>query len=141
MMNKSAMGAFRPSKNIVSVVAIVAMISAIAGCQGMDATETNSVSIKPVVHPIRSKPAALPVYAMSTVHSLRIEPRILMTSAAQTTESDYAFASPQPAKVRTPGPVKVAFNPGEDGPLLGGSPYICSPSGFGQRASCHPRYL
>lgn len=141
MMNKSAMGAFRPSKNIASIVAVVAMISAIAGCQGMDATETNSVFIKPVVHPVRSKPAVLPVYAMSTVHSLRAEPQILMTSAIQTTESDYAFASSPPIKVRTPGPVKIAFNPGDDGPLLGGSPYICSPSGFGQRASCHPRYL
>ena len=141
MMNKSAMGAFRPSKNIVSIVAVMAMISAIAGCQGMDATETSSVFIKPVVHPVRGKPVAQPVYAMSTVHSLRIEPQIMMTSAVQTTENDFAFASPQPIKVRTTGPVKVAFSPGDDGPLLGGSPYICSPSGFGQRASCHPRYL
>ena len=80
------------------------------------------------------------VYAMSTVHSLRIEPQILMTSAVRTTESAYAFTSPQLIKVRTL-PVKVAFNPGDDGAFPGASPYICSPSGFGQRASCHPRYL
>jgi len=141
MMSKSAMGAFGPSKNMVSIVAAVAMISAVAGCQGLDATKTDAVFIKPVVHPVRAKPAAQPVYAMSTVHSLRSDPQILMTSAVRTTESAYAFTSPQPIKVRTPGPVKVSFNPGDDSALLGSSPYICSPSGFGQLASCHPRYL
>ncbi|QKD04583.1 hypothetical protein [Mesorhizobium loti] len=132
-----AMGAFRPGKYNLIIVAAVAMIS---GCQGLDATRTDVVFIKPVVHPMRSKPLAQPVYAMSTVHSLRIEPEILMTSAVRTTESAYAFASPQLIKVRTL-PMKVAFNPGDDGAFPGASPYICSPSGFGQRASCHPRYL
>jgi hypothetical protein len=132
MMSNSAKGAFRPSKNMVSIVAAVAMISMVAGCQGMDETKTNSVLIKPAVQP---------VYAMSMVHSLRSEPQILMTSTIRTTERDYAFASPQPIKVRTPAPVKVSFNPGDGGTFLGGSPYICSPSGFGQRASCRPRYL
>jgi hypothetical protein len=132
MMNNSAMGAFRPSKNVVSIAAAVAMLSMVAGCQGMDETKTNSVLIKPAVQP---------VYGMSMVHSLRSEPQVLMTSTIRTTERDYAFATPQRIKVRTPAPVKVSFNPGDGGPFLGGSPYICSPSGFGQRASCRPRYL
>ena len=141
MMNKSAMGAFRPSKNIVSIVAAVAMSFMVAGCQGMDATETNSVLIKPVVHAIRSQPAVQPVQAVFVVHSLRAEPTIQMTSTVRTTERDYAFAPPQRINVRTPAPVRVSFNPGDGGTLLGGSPFICSPSGFGQRASCRPRYL
>ncbi|MER8465099.1 hypothetical protein [Mesorhizobium sp. M1409] len=139
MMNNSAMGAFRPSKNIVSIVTAAVMSFMVAGCQGMDATETNSVLIKPVVHAVRSEPAVQPVQAGYFVRSLRAEPQILMTSTVRTTERDYAFASP--IKVRTPAPVKVSFNPGSGGRFLSGSPYICSPSGFGQRASCRPRYL
>ncbi|MER9301735.1 hypothetical protein NKJ06_00330 [Mesorhizobium sp. M0293] len=141
MMNNDAMGAFRPSKNIVSIVAAVAMSSMVAGCQSMDTTETNSVLIKPVVHAVRSQPAVQPAQARFLVRSLRAEPQILMTSTIRTTERDFAFASPQRIKVRTPAPVKVSFNPGDGGTFLGGSPYICSPSGFGQRASCRPRYL
>ena len=117
------------------------VISAIAGCQSMDATETSSVFVKPVVHAVRSKPAVQPVYVMYQVHSLRADPEILMTSTVTSTGSTYAYASPQAIKVRTLGPVKVAFSPGDGGPLLGSSPYICSPSGFGRLASCHPRYL
>ena len=137
MTVNSAINAFRPGKYNLCIVAAAAMIS---GCQCLDATKTDAVSIKPVVHLVRSKPAVQTVYAMSTVHSFRIEPQILMTSAVRTTESAYAFTSPQLIKVRTL-PVKVAFNPGDDGAFPGASPYICSPSGFGQRASCHPRYL
>lgn len=147
MMNNSEMGAFHPSKNIVSiknivsVIAAVATLSSVAGCQGMDATETNSVLIKPVVHAVRSQPTVQPIQAGFVVRSLRAEPTIQMTSTVRTTERDYAFASPQRIKVRAPAPVKVSFNPGNGGPFLGGSPFICSPSGFGQRASCHARYL
>ncbi|TIN20998.1 MAG: hypothetical protein E5Y31_22240 [Mesorhizobium sp.] len=104
----------------------------------MDATETNSVLIKPVVHAVRSQPAVQPG---SFVRSLKAEPTIQMTSTVRTTERDYAFAPPQRIKVRTPAPVKVSFNPGNGRTFLGGSPFICSPSGFGQRASCRPRYL
>nr|WP_245463058.1 hypothetical protein [Mesorhizobium sp. M7D.F.Ca.US.005.01.1.1] len=141
MMNNYAMGAFRPSKNIGSIVAAVAMSFMVAGCQGMDATETNSVLIKPVVHAVRSQPVVQPVQAGFFVHSLRAEPTIQMTSTVRAPEQDYAFASPQRIKVRAPAPVKVSFNPGDGGPFLGGSPFICSPSGFGQRASCRPRSL
>ncbi|TPN54276.1 hypothetical protein FJ976_09950 [Mesorhizobium sp. B1-1-9] len=132
------MGAFRPGKYNLCVVAAVAMVS---GCQGLDATKTDAVFIKPVVHSVRGNSAVKPVYAMSTVHSFRIDPPLLTTSAIRTTENAYAFTSPPQMKVHTPGPVKVSFNPGDDGAFPGSSPYICSPSGFGQLASCHPRYL
>ena len=141
-MNNSAMGAVNPSKNIVSIrnivaiVAAAAMISVVAGCQSMDATETNSVLVKPVVHAIRSQP----VQAGFPVRSLRADLPIQMTSTTGT-ESAYAFAPPQRIRASTPAPVKISFNPGDGGTFSGGSPYICSPSGFGQRASCRPRYL
>lgn len=142
MMNSSAMGAVNPSKNIVfiknivAIVAAAAMISVVAGCQSMDATETNSVLVKPVVHAIRSQP----VQAGFLVRSLRADLPIQMTSTIGT-ESAYAFAPPQRVRASTPAPVKISFNPGDGGTFSGGSPYICSPSGFGQRASCRPRYL
>ncbi|RUV38031.1 MAG: hypothetical protein EOS03_29540 [Mesorhizobium sp.] len=102
----------------------------------MDATETNSVLVKPVVHAIRSQP----VQAGFPVRSLRADLPIQMTSTTGT-ESAYAFAPPQRIRASTPAPVKISFNPGDGGTFSGGSPYICSPSGFGQRASCRPRYL
>ncbi|WP_348629434.1 hypothetical protein [Mesorhizobium sp. M7A.T.Ca.US.000.02.2.1] len=145
-MNSSAMGAVNPSKNIVSIknivaiVAAAAMISVAAGCQSMDATETNSVLVKPVVHAIRSQPAVQPVQAGFLVRSLRADLPIQMTSTIGT-ESAYAFAPPQRVRASTPAPVEISFNPGDGGTFSGGSPYICSPSGFGQRASCRPRYL
>jgi hypothetical protein len=131
-MGNSAMGALRPGKFNLCIVAAVAMIS---GCQCLDATRTGAVLIEPAVHPVQ------PVYATPMVHSLRSDPPILMTSAIGTTESAYTVASPPRIKVRTPGPVTVSFNPGDGGAFLGSSPYICSPSGFGQLASCHLRYL
>lgn len=137
-MSNSAMGAFRAGIYSLRIVAAVAMIS---GCQALDATKTDAVAFKPVVHPVRSKPAVLPLYAMTAVHSLRVEPELLMTSTTGSTEIDYAFVSPQPIKIGPPGPAKIAYNPVIGGSFPGNSPYICSPSGFGQRASCHPRYL
>nr|WP_164767342.1 hypothetical protein [Mesorhizobium sp. M7A.F.Ca.CA.004.04.1.1] len=121
---------------MVVIVAAAAMISVVAGCQSMDATETNSVLVKPVVHAIRSQP----VQAGFLVRSLRADLPIQMTSTTGT-ESAYAFAPPQRIRASTPAPVKISFNPGDGGTFSGGSPYICSPSGFGQRASCRPRYL
>lgn len=137
-MNNSAMAAFRQGKKHAYIV--VAAISMISGCQNVDATKTNAILIKPVVHSVRSKPAISPVH-VSTVRSMRVDPLIQLTSAIRTTERDYAFAPPQRLKVRTPAPVKVSYNPANGGPFLGSSPYICSPSGFGQRASCRARYL
>lgn len=107
----------------------------------MDATRTGSVLIAPVVHPVRSKPAVRPVQAGYVMRSLRIEPEMLMTSTIQTTERTYAFAPPPPMAPRMAGPVKVAFNSGESGAFPGGSPWVCGPSGFGQRASCRARSL
>lgn len=127
-MKNSAMGAFRSGKNNAFIVVAAVVIAMVSGCQNVDATKTNSVLVKPVVR------------ASFVVHSLRSEPLIQMTSAVRTAERAYAFASTPQIKVRTPAPVKVSYNPGNGGTFLGNSPYICTPSGFGQRASCRRRY-
>ncbi|TSE12471.1 hypothetical protein C1D09_008960 [Mesorhizobium intechi] len=132
------MGAFRPGIFGPCIVAAVALIS---GCQALDATKADAVAFKPVVHAVRGKAAVLPLHAMTAVHSLRIEPELLVTSTTGSTEIDYAFMSPKPIKIGTPRPAKIAYNPVIGGSFPGNSPYICSPSGFGQRASCHPRSL
>ncbi|MFD2057866.1 hypothetical protein ACFSQT_33710 [Mesorhizobium calcicola] len=139
-MKNFAIGAFGSGKNNAFVIVAAVVVAMVSGCQSMDATKTNSILVKPVVHSLRGKPAVQPVRARSTVHSLRSEPLVQMTSAVRAIEKAYAFASPQRVKVRTPAPVKASYNPGNGGPFLGNSPYICSPSGFGQRASCRPRY-
>ncbi|RWE44015.1 MAG: hypothetical protein EOS78_03105 [Mesorhizobium sp.] len=139
MVNNSAAGVFRPSKKALSII-VVAMTSLVAGCQVMDATNTGSVIIAPAVHPVQSRPPVQSFQAGYVVRSLRAEPQVLMTSTIRTTERTYAFAPP-PITTRTLGPVKVAFNPVDDATFSGSSPYICSPSGFGQRASCRARSL
>lgn len=138
MRDNSAIGACRPGKHNLCIVATALMVS---GCQGLDSAKTDAVNIRPAIHSLRSKPVVQPVYAMYTVHSFRSKPQVPMTSTMRTTETVYAFASPQCIKARMPGPAKVSFNPGGDGAFLGSSPYICSPSGFGQLSSCHARYL
>ena len=139
-MKNSAMGAFRSGKNSAFIIVAALVIATVSGCQSVDATKTNSVLAKPVAYSLRSKSAVQPVRAWSMAHSLRSEPLIRMTSAVRTTERAYAFASPRRITVRTPAPVKASYNPGNGGTFLGNSPYICTPSGFGQRASCRPRY-
>lgn len=138
-MNFSARAALRPGKTYAYVV--VAAISMISGCQSVDTTKTNAVLIKPVVHSVRDKPSVHPALRASTVHALRNKPLVHLTSTIRTAERDYAFATPQRIKVPTLTPAKVSYNPVNGGPFLGSSPYICSPSGFGQRASCRARYL
>jgi hypothetical protein len=138
-MNNSAMAAFRQGRKHTCIV--VAAISMISGCQSVDATKTSSVLIRPVVHSVRSKPAVYSAPRRSMAHSLRSDPLVQVTSKIRTTARAYALAPPQPIKVRTAAPVKVSYSPVNGGPLLGSSPYVCSPSGFGQRASCRARYL
>jgi hypothetical protein len=65
---------------------------------------------------------------------------ITTDSSMTTAEGVHAFASGQPVKTPTAAPVNAAFNVSNDGPLMGNSPYICSPSGFGQLANCHARF-
>ena len=130
-MKNSAMNAFRSGKNYACTVAAAAVIAMVSGCQSVDATKTNSILAEPVVHSVR---------ATSMVHSLRSEPLIRVARTIRTSERAYAFASPPRIKVSTPAPAKVSYNPGNGGTFLGNSPYICSPSGFGQRAICRSRY-
>ncbi|TPM39749.1 hypothetical protein FJ967_09435 [Mesorhizobium sp. B2-3-4] len=108
----------------------------------MDATRTGSVLIKPVVHTASSESSVQSVYGNPMVRSLRLErPLVETTSTVRITEKAYAFAPPPRIKVGTPAPVNASFEPKVGAPAFGGSPYICSPSGFGQHASCRARYL
>ncbi|WP_244661609.1 hypothetical protein [Mesorhizobium huakuii] len=103
----------------------------------MDATTTGSLASKPAVH----APAKKIHYVGKTRGHVFNRKRLMQTtSVTRTTETAYAaFVRPQPARIVTPAPVKVSFQPGDGGPFLGHSPWICGPSGFGQRATCRAR--
>jgi hypothetical protein len=104
----------------------------------MDTTKTSSIRGELAIHPAgkihsrKSTPVAYEVGRKSLVR---------MTSVTRTTETAYAaFIRPQPATIGRPAPAKVAYSLDGGGPFLGHSPYICGPSGFGQRATCRSRY-
>ncbi|WP_246135882.1 hypothetical protein [Mesorhizobium intechi] len=103
----------------------------------MDATTTGSLAGKPAVHASTKK---IHDVGRKPVRVFRHKRLMQVTSVTRTTETAYAaFVRPQPARVVTPAPVKVSFRLGSAGPLLGHSPWICGPSGFGQRAACRAR--
>ncbi|WP_244420660.1 hypothetical protein [Mesorhizobium japonicum] len=123
-------------KNAWSIVAI-ALMSIVSGCQSMDATTTGSLAGTPAVHASAKKIHAVGKKQVRVFHHKRL---MQMTSVTRTTETAYAaFVRPQPARIVAPAPVKVSYRPGNAGPLLGHSPWICGPSGFGQRATCRAR--
>lgn len=126
-MNEFTRGAL-PSKNHAYAVVAVALISAVSGCQDMGATKTNAM--------VLTKPAIHPVHRVAVARATS-KPVIQVSSAMGTARRDYAFTGPlQPD---TPAPVKVSAL-SDGGPFLGHSPYICGPSGFGQRATCRARF-
>jgi len=111
----------------------------ISGCQSLDTTETNSL-LKPAGY--LAGDADPLAQAVLTVRSPRMDQPIEVTtnSSMTTAEGVHAFVSGQPAKTTTVAPVNAAFNVSVDGPLVGNSPYVCTPSGFGQLANCHTRF-
>ncbi|ETA72230.1 MULTISPECIES: hypothetical protein [Mesorhizobium] len=128
--------AAKDRKNAWSIFAI-ALMSIISGCQSMDATTTGSLAGTPAVHASTKKIHAVGKRQVRVFHPKRL---MQMTSVTRTTETAYAaFVRPQPARIVAPAPVKVSYRPGNAGPLLGHSPWICGPSGFGQRATCRAR--
>ncbi|WP_246675233.1 hypothetical protein [Mesorhizobium sp. B2-3-4] len=102
----------------------------------MDTTRTGSIGTKPVVHMLGKKVHYVKNRRLHLIERKRLTQ---MTSVTRTTEEAYA-AFVRPQRVGGSAPVKVSFRPGNAGPLLGHSPWICGPSGFGQRASCRSRY-
>lgn len=123
-------------KKYACAFAAVALISIVSGCQSMDATKTGSISTKPVVHALGMK-----VHDVKNkrLHPINRKPLTQMNIVTRTREEAYA-AFVRPQRVGRPAPVKVSYNPGNGGPFLGHSPWICGPSGFGQRSSCRSRY-
>jgi hypothetical protein len=132
IMEKGAM----IGKKYACAFAAVALISMISGCQSMDTTKTGSISTKSVVHTLGKKVHHI---KKKRLHLVNRKPLTRMSSVTRTREVAYA-AFVRPQRVGRPAPVKVSYSLGKSGPLLGHSPWICGPSGFGQRASCRSRY-
>ena len=123
-------------KNAWSIAA-VAMISMLSGCQSMDATTTGSLAGKPAAHAPAKK---IHYVGKKRSHVFNRKRLMQTTSVTRTTETAYAaFVRPQRARIVTPAPIKVSYKLGDGGPFLGHSPWICGPSGFGQRAACRAR--
>ncbi|TIW99864.1 MAG: hypothetical protein E5V59_06825 [Mesorhizobium sp.] len=126
----------RIGKKYACAFAAVALISMISGCQSMDTTKTGSIGTKPVVHSLGKKVHHV---KKKRLHLVNRKPLTRMSSAMRIREVAYA-AFVRTQRIGRPAPVKVSYSLGKSGPLLGHSPWICGPSGFGQRASCRSRY-
>ncbi|TJX72290.1 MAG: hypothetical protein E5W21_06815 [Mesorhizobium sp.] len=126
----------RIGRKYACALAAVALISMVSGCQSMDATRTGSISTRPEAHMLGKK-----VHYVQKKHLHRIDRKslTLITSVTRMREEAYA-AFVRPQRIGRPAAVKVSYSLGNAGPLLGHSPWICGPSGFGQRASCRSRY-
>ncbi|WFP61911.1 MULTISPECIES: hypothetical protein [unclassified Mesorhizobium] len=124
-MRKFVESAATAGKKYTHAFAALALVSMMSGCQAMDATKTASIDgNKPVVNAPAKRLYRKPLTQMTSVTRIRQEPYA-------------AFVRPQ--RVGAPAPTKASYNPGGAGPLLGRSPWICGPSGFGQRAACRAR--
>ncbi|MER8371901.1 hypothetical protein [Mesorhizobium sp. M1396] len=133
-MKKFMESGARIGKKYACAFAAVALISMVSGCQGMDAT--SSIGTKPVVHTLGKK---VHYIKNKRLHLINRKPLTQMTTVTRTRQEAYA-AFVRPQRVGRPAPVKISYRPGNGGPFLGHSPWICGPSGFGQRASCRSRY-
>ncbi|WP_172230470.1 hypothetical protein [Mesorhizobium sp. NZP2077] len=137
-MNKVMRGLVAKGRKNAWSIAAVALISMVSGCQSMDATTTGSLAGKPAVH----APVKKIHYVVKKRSHVFSRKRLMQTtSVTRTTETAYAaFVRPQRAGIIKPAPVRVSYKLGGDGgPFLGHSPWICGPSGFGQRAACRAR--
>ncbi|TIV70981.1 MAG: hypothetical protein E5V89_12165 [Mesorhizobium sp.] len=135
-MKKFVNGAAVLAKKHASVFVAIALVSMVSGCQSMDAGKTSSIAgNKPVANALVKKVYYVKGKRLYRVHR---KPLTQTTSVTRVREEAYA-AFVRPQRIRTPAPVKVSFSPGSAGPLLGHSPWICGPSGFGQRSACRAR--
>ncbi|MER9583826.1 hypothetical protein [Mesorhizobium sp. M0276] len=135
-MKKFMVSGARIGKKYACAFTAVALISMASGCQSMDANKTSSIGTKPVVYTLGKKQHSV---ENKPLHLINRKPLTRMTTVTRTRQEIYA-ALVRPQRVGGPAPVKVSYSPGNGGPFLGHSPWICSPSGFGQRASCRSRY-
>ncbi|TGV10504.1 hypothetical protein EN816_26235 [Mesorhizobium sp. M8A.F.Ca.ET.173.01.1.1] len=126
----------RIGKKYACAFAAVALISMVSGCQSMDATKTGSISTRPEARMLGQKAHYV---QKKRLHLVDRKSLTRITSVTRTREEAYA-AFVRPQRIGKTAPVKVSYSLGNSGPLLGHSPWICGPSGFGQRASCRSRY-
>lgn len=133
-MNKFIEGQVNIGRKCIYNIAAAALISMIAGAQGASAAETGQVRDKPAVHKLGHK-----IHYLKKTRDLHRKPVVRMTSVTRTNALAYA-AFVQPPRLGKPALLKVTYTLGDAGPLLGRSPWLCSPSGFGQRSSCRSRY-
>lgn len=134
-MMKFAKGAVAVGGRYAIALAAVALVSVVSGCQSMDTMKTGSLSVKPVTQQLGKK---MHHVKSRQLHVVNRKPMTQMSSVMRVREEAYAaFVRPQPARV--PRPVKISYSMGSVGPLLGHSPWICGPSGFGQRSACRAR--
>jgi hypothetical protein len=123
-------------KRYSHVFAAVVLVSMVSGCQSMDAMKTASISAKTAMQPSGKKVHYVKKQRLHRVHRTKL---MQTSSVTRVREEAYSiFVRPQ--RARMPAPVKVSYTLGSAGPLIGHSPWICGPSGFGQRASCRSRF-
>ncbi|TGQ66673.1 MAG: hypothetical protein E5V49_05475 [Mesorhizobium sp.] len=135
-MNKFAESLASAGRKHALAAAAIALVSMVSGCQATDTTRTGSINGR------IDQGFGNNTHHVNKIHN--VGKKVLyrkaltqLTSVTRTREEAYA-AFVRPPRVGSPARVKVSFSPG--GPFLGHSPWICSPSGFGQRASCRSRY-
>ncbi|CDX19287.1 conserved hypothetical protein [Mesorhizobium sp. ORS 3324] len=135
-MKKFMEGAAAVGKKYAHAFAAIALVSMVSGCQTMDTAETGSIGgSKPVAGALGKKLHYVKKKQLYRVHR---KPWTQMTSVMRVRKEAYsAFLRPQ--RIRTPAPVRVSYSLGSAGPLLGHSPWICGPSGFGQHSACRAR--
>ncbi|RAZ84662.1 hypothetical protein DPM33_30895 [Mesorhizobium hawassense] len=133
-MMKFAKGAVAIGGRYAVALAAVALASMVSGCQSMDTMKTGSLSVKPMTEQLGKK-MHLKTKRLNMVNR---KPLTRMTRVTRVREEAYA-AFVRPQRPHAPAPVKVSYTLGSVGPLLGHSPWICGPSGFGQRAACRAR--
>ncbi|MER9163722.1 hypothetical protein [Mesorhizobium sp. M0715] len=120
-------------------VAAIALASMVSGCQTMDTTKTSSINGRIVDQGFGKKVQHVRKLDRVGKKVLHRKPLTQTAMVTRTREETYA-AFVRPQRVGRPAMVKVSYSPGNGGPFLGHSPWICGPSGFGQRASCRSRY-
>jgi hypothetical protein len=122
-------------KRYACAIAAIALASVVSGCQSMDTTKTSSIGTMPAAHTTTKKVQYVKKHRLHRVHR---KPLTQMSSVTRVRGEAYAaFVRSQP--VRVPRPVRISYSVGGVGPLLGHSPWICGPSGFGQRSACRAR--
>lgn len=135
-MNNLMNDAAAIGKRYAHVFAAIVLVSAVSGCQSMDTMKTASIGAKTAVPATAKKVHYVKKQRLHRVHRKSL---IQTSSVTRVREEAYSIFV-RPRAVPRPAPVKVSYTMGSAGPLLGRSPWICGPSGFGQRASCRSRY-